>query len=198
VAGVVFVERRWVVSRGALRWVPYGLAVAGLVQTVWMSPAKRYGGFGPVAAEIIREPQNGDAVILISSDASGEGMFIAETAMRQKRPGHIIRRSSKLLASQTWSGADYRPKVEGQADLVALLENERIDFIVVDDSIPDDLLRPHHQLLRATVTNGSHKFALRGTYPVRRSGVALPNGLAVYEMRHAAAAGPAGSNAWRR
>jgi hypothetical protein len=120
-------------------------------------------------------------------------MFIAETAMRERRPGHVVRRSSKALTSQSWSGRDYRLSVDNEADLVALLERERIRFIVVDDSIPDYLLRPHHQLLKLAVTNGGGCCTLRGTYPVRRADILLPHGLSVYETRQVAAADQAAS-----
>jgi hypothetical protein len=186
VAGVAFVERQWLASRRGLRWLPYGVAVASLLQAVWLAPGKRYEGFGRVAEDLISGAENADAVLFISSDASGEGMFIAETAMRERRPGHVVRRSSKALTSQTWGGRDYRLSVDTEADLLAQLARERIQFIVVDDSIPDSLLRPHHQLLKLAVTNGG-SFTLRGTYPVRRGNLLLPHGLSVYEAQPVAA-----------
>lgn len=194
VAGVALVERRWAASSHPVRWLTYGVALAGLLHTGWMAPAKLYGGFAPVVADVVARPENANAVFLISSDASGEGMFIAETAMREKRPGHIIRRGSKVLATQKWSGRDYEAVVDNPADLVALLEKEGINFILVDDSIPSALFMPHHELVRTTVAEDSQNFALHRTYPVRRSGASLPHGISVYEVTYAAADVPAGSS----
>jgi hypothetical protein len=190
-AGVTYVERRWAAGPVS-RWLPHGLLVIAVVHNAWMVPEKQFRGFGPVAADLISRPENRDAVFLISSDAKGEGAFIAEMAMREKRPGHVIRRSSKMLASQTWLGDDYKPRVNNAADVIALLGQERIRYVIVDDSIPADFVRPHHQLLRAAVSSASRTFALRGTYPIHRSDVVLPHGLSVYEMPQMPAAVPAG------
>ncbi len=69
---------------------------------------KEYGGYEAVAREILSRPQWKDSVILVSSDASGEGMLISEIAMRERRPGHVILRGSKVLSSSNWFGGQAR------------------------------------------------------------------------------------------
>jgi hypothetical protein len=194
VAGVVFAARRVAAVRPRAGWVPYGLALAGLLHTGWLAPDKRCGGFGAVIEDVVAAEENATAVFLISSDATGEGMFIAETAMREKRPGHTIRRASKLLATQKWDGGDYEMTVENEADLMTLLEEERIKYVILDASIPPSLLTPHHELLRTAAANSPRNFALRGRYPltrdylVRPPGQTFPDGISVFQMHYAPAA----------
>jgi hypothetical protein len=116
-------------------------------------------------------------------------MFITEAAMREKRPGHIIRRASKVLATQKWHGGDYQLKADTPEKLLALLRQERIRFLVVDTSVPSTLLAPHHQLLQHTITRTNGAFALRRTYPVvrgypyKKKIISYPDGISVYELQ---------------
>ena len=82
-------------------------------------------GFGALLDRLLADPANKDAVFLISSDARGEGMFVSEFAMRDaRRPGHIIRRAGKLLASSAWNGSGYKAQfTTEEAVLKALIES---------------------------------------------------------------------------
>ena len=87
------------------------LVAAVAIQIGWFTwpPAKKgCAGFAPLA-EIMLSLASPTDVTLVSSDAAGEGMFISEVAMRERRPGHVIQRASKSLASSTWSGSGYTP-----------------------------------------------------------------------------------------
>jgi hypothetical protein len=87
-AGVTLVARRLEIGGAGLRWLPFAVALAALVHSGWWAPAKRCGGFAAVVADVLQRPENAHAVFLISSDATGEGMFIAETAMHESAPAH--------------------------------------------------------------------------------------------------------------
>jgi 4-amino-4-deoxy-L-arabinose transferase-like glycosyltransferase len=105
------------------RWIPMpsmaptrrAWAVAALVAVVFLATEfsvhrKRYYGFAE-AAERLEEPQYKDSVFLVSSEGEGrdgEGMFISEIAMREKRPSHIVLRASKVLSQSDWMGARYK------------------------------------------------------------------------------------------
>ena len=52
--------------------------------------------------------------------STSEGLLISEVAARESRPGHIVLRASKMLASEDWMGRDYQPSVSGSAGDVAL------------------------------------------------------------------------------
>jgi hypothetical protein len=188
VVGVVFISAQLASRSRMLRWAPYYVAVASLVFTAWMGPKKQAGGFGAVVAAEVQRQEN-SALFLVSSDATGEGMFVAETALNEKRPGHTIRRASKLLSTQRWDGGNYQIRVNNEAELLTLLEKERIRFVVLDASIPESLLAPHHRLLRSAVANTPDRFALRSTYTVtrdylvKRPPLVLPHGISVYELQ---------------
>lgn len=178
------------------RWAPAAIGAVGLAMTAWPIQAKTGAGYDAVVEQIVKAPDHADAVFLVSSDAIGEGMFIAETAMRERRPGHVIRRASKLLADQKWHGGGYQPKVEQSADLVALLRKERIRFVVVDYTIPSPMRLSHHALLTETL-HGNHRdfrrragFAITRGYPRSLRHRVYHDGVLVYEVLPAAPAQP--------
>ena len=84
--------------------------------------------------------------------------------------------------------------MSSEPELLALLEKEHIRYVVLDASIPESLLAPHHRLLRSTVANAPGCFALRRTYPVTRDyliehpPLVVPDGISVYELQYDAAA----------
>jgi hypothetical protein len=161
------------------------LAMAGLLLSGGGCelPQKGFHGFARVAESLLDEAEGQQAVWLISSDATGEGAFIAEVAMRERRPGHVIRRSSKVLASSTWSGRHYRVKFEQEKRLLAFLADHPIRFLVIDRSIPADKRLRHHDLLSNTVKNNPQRFTLLRIFPMTRSGVEMRNALYVYRFR---------------
>lgn len=101
--------------------------------------------------------------ILVSSDASGEGAFIAEVAMNELRPGHIIRRSSKLLAKSDWMGRGYALQFATVPELVAGLETARIRSVLVDGTMPRSHRLPHHELMEAAIIANPERFLLKGS-----------------------------------
>ncbi|MBA2305853.1 MAG: hypothetical protein H0W08_24915 [Acidobacteria bacterium] len=137
----------------------------------------------------MKRPDNVHARFLIASDATGEGMFIAETAMRERRPGHVIRRGSKLLSAQAWHGGEYTAKVQTVEQMLAVLRQDRIRFVVLDESDPGTMQTPHMRLLRDAAEREPSELALVGRYPVVRRyprevrGQRFGNAIAVYEIR---------------
>jgi hypothetical protein len=82
---------------------------------------------------IIAEPQYRDTVILVvSEDGRTEGAVIAEVAMREKRPGHYVARSSKTLAWERIMGNDYRPAFLTSASLMTYLDSVPIGLLVLE------------------------------------------------------------------
>jgi len=69
---------------------------------------------------------------LVVSHARGEGAFITEVAMRDRRPGHFVLRSTKLLSSSNWYGSEYRLRYQGTEGLRKLLDQAPIDAVVLD------------------------------------------------------------------
>ena len=89
-----------------MRVTPVALVLGLLFFTLHFRVPKRYaygvlrhwGRFARVS-----EPQT----ILVSAESPGEGMLIAEIAMRDRRPGHFVLRGSKVLARSDWNGNGY-------------------------------------------------------------------------------------------
>jgi hypothetical protein len=141
------------------RLLPWINAALMLAITAGLTPlaAKNCRGFAPVAETLLSEATPSD-VALVSSDARGEGMFISEVAMREHRPGHMIQRASKSLASSTWSGSGYSPLYENDDDLLAFLTSGKIQYLVLDDSVPDLYRRAHEDQLKRVIDQHADSF----------------------------------------
>ncbi|MFN7140224.1 MAG: ArnT family glycosyltransferase [Limisphaerales bacterium] len=144
-------------------------------------PTKGYSGFSKPAELVLSKAPEPKAKFLVSSDPQGEGMFIAEVARREQRPGHIVQRTSKALASSTWSGTGYQAKFQDEAAVLQFLRDQRYEFLVVDTSMPPHQFREHHKLLSRTVSQFPEAFTLLYEAPAQRKGV-LTNGVAVYQL----------------
>jgi hypothetical protein len=162
------------------------LAIAGLLHTASSLPDAPGKGFARIVEELVERPENDGARFLIASDATGEGMFIAEVAMRERRPGHVVRRASKVLSAQAWHGGDYKTKVGDVPQVVTLLQNERIRFVVFDESNPAALEAPHMGLLRDAIESSAGGMSRIGSYPIERGyprevrGRTFPAGVTVF------------------
>ncbi len=146
---------------GVRQW--WSTAIVGLIIIgpfgLWTFSAaiKSCSGFGPAAAMLLSFPPA--QRILVCSDAIGEGQCISELAMREPvRPAHTIVRASKLLASSTWSGGDYKLRVGSQKELVKLLKDQGIVWVVVDSAVGAGARQAHHDLMERL----GQTLALRG------------------------------------
>lgn len=94
--------------------------------------------------------------LLVASDARGEGAFISAVAMMDaRRPSHTVARCSKVLSSSDWLGRGYREAFETDDQLRAFLDDADYDGILVDESIPEQHLSPHHaRLARVLAASG--------------------------------------------
>jgi 4-amino-4-deoxy-L-arabinose transferase-like glycosyltransferase len=92
--GTVFLFGRVGLRRRTPVFAAAAVAVIFAVQGFTI-PLKPMRELSPAAERIAAGPSG--SVTLVSSDANGEGAFISEVAMRDKRPNHIVLRASKLL-----------------------------------------------------------------------------------------------------
>jgi len=79
---------------------------------------KQERGMGRVAEEILRRPEFAGKPLLVVSDAAGEGAFVAEIAMREKRPGHVVQRGYKALTIYTRMGRWVRARFQGPEEMM--------------------------------------------------------------------------------
>ena len=101
--------------------------------------------------EVLSRTGPSDAV-MVSSEGFGEGVFIAELAEKERRPGHRVVRASKALSSSTWNGSDYRLLFDSAMEADEYLKAENINVIVLDsESAGSRRSVPHHRLLLEVV-----------------------------------------------
>jgi hypothetical protein len=156
-------------------------AYAGQTFTVYH---KGFRGFDAVVQRLLAESAGAHRAFLVSSDASGEGAFIGQVAMREERPGHYARRASKYLAVMGWNGPpDYEPKFRTESEMVAFMRQDGLEFVVVDTTIPAFLRLPHHSMLERAVAARPEEFPSLGVFPMERGGVRYAEGLRVYAVR---------------
>jgi len=123
-AAWLFRRPRWQALAMVPKTLIAGLALAALIGfNIRASPHKRHYGFSEVARDLLSRPQFKDSVFMVCSGAAGEGMLISEVAARESRPGHIVLRASKMLASIDWMGEDYRPLFHDSAAALQYLES---------------------------------------------------------------------------
>lgn len=173
----------------------FGFIAAIFVLTVFHIPRKGYAGFGAVAKNLItNSPPH--STLLVASDARGEGMFISEVAMREKRPGHFVQRASKKLAASTWEGGAYHltyckkmgdksgTEYSTADQLAALLNQDSVEYIIIDDSVPKENQSKHLALLRAAVAQHSSDFHLIQSFDMLRANNVFTNALRLYQVAH--------------
>ncbi|MDB6124166.1 MAG: hypothetical protein JWQ71_3159, partial [Pedosphaera sp.] len=186
----IFAGADWVIGRLSAKGLSPKLAavsvmtVAGLaffIQTFRVTE-NDFSGFAPVAITLLSNPQTKQSTFLVSSDARGEGSFISEVAMREKRPGHIVQRTSKALASSTWGGDKYQTKFADEQAIVDFLQKSSFQYLVLDTSLPASARKRHHDLLGEAVLHHPEIFALEGNYPINRGGVWQTNGIQLYKL----------------
>lgn len=154
------------------------LAVAFFLETFDV-PGKHPYGFVPVAAALMSSPELAQAVFLVSSEAGGEGPFIAEIATREERPGHYVLRSSKVLARVSWSGNRvYRLLLKNTGEVVAYLERIPVGVVIIDTAL-GPYVRPHHRLLQEAVRI-QPGWELIGSYPRYVEGRDMGHRILVY------------------
>ncbi len=150
--------RRWR-SGGTSRSVAAAVAavaVAGLIGfNISRSHAKTHFGYAELAQELLAQHRFRSSVLLVCSDSTGEGMLISETAMHEQRPGHIILRASKMLASSDWMGYDYRPLFDDLEQQLRLVEAIPAGVIVIDDAGRNT---PHGRLLYQGIISHPEKW----------------------------------------
>lgn len=186
VAGCVQITQ-WLTAIAIPAWiagtVSFALAAGGFGLQAFKFSQKNHYGFLPVVQDALTDPAGRETIFLVSSDASGEGGFIAEVAMHERRPSHRVWRASKALASSDWAGRNYESRFKRAEDLKDLLIHNSVELVVIDESIPNERRRPHHDLLREVLAAEPRSFELIKTYPLVRGGVRTEEALRLYRIR---------------
>jgi hypothetical protein len=154
------------------RWRSLGVALAVVIVFLinnFSIPQKRYLGFDEVA-EYLESPQYKNDLILVSTDAlDGEGALIAEIAMREKRPSHIVLRATKMLSQSDWMGERYTLLYNTPEEVMKFLRETPVGVVVIQDGA-GPMEYPDHKLLRQTINRYAAEWEHIGAFPQRRTG----------------------------
>ena len=160
----------------------YGVLASVGISAVFSSyetPPKRTEGFSAVAQSIDADANN--PVILISSDSSGEGCFIAERLVNSPRGKSIILRASKLLGSSAWSGEGYSLVYKTEAEICRLLQELPVHFVVFDHQAwPNGEPEMHHPLLLRTLLSNPKTFEEVERFPKIDRGTRIDSAISVF------------------
>jgi len=132
--------------------VPFAAKAAGLALiatgifavTGFEIPQKRAYGYAEAAEALVSRPNSRDAVVMISADVMGEGMLVSEIAMRDRRPGYIVLRATKMLARAHWQATDYQNVISDPAEIQEYLRQIPVTFLVVDRTLPFQFSHQSH------------------------------------------------------
>lgn len=103
-------------------------------------------------------------LILVGSDAMGEGALVAAVAQADRAMLYFVLRGSKLLAISDWNGKDYAPLYADAAALMRGLDEIGIGFVALDTS-PEAQAILHNRQLTEAAAAYPDRFGLIGTYP---------------------------------
>jgi hypothetical protein len=119
-------------------------------------------------------------VILIASDAIGEGMFIGEVAMHEDRPGHVVLRASKVLSDSGWMGEGYTSFFDTSRQLMDYLDSIPVGIVVLEeDAAPN---QSHHRVLRRVMRDFPDRWERLADYAGRGGRVPGRAGITVYRL----------------
>lgn len=166
---LLFVQGAYVIRDGvrrfSVRWAAFApvlLAIGVLAESRFPKPPL-VTGFRASATSIPFRPQG--SVILVSSDALGEGDWIADRLEADKWRAGVVLRASSVLASSTWSGLQYQLRFQDSAGVLGYLHSTAVRYVVIDRSAK---ITPHQYLLDEAVHQAPGEFRLLGSFPVDR------------------------------
>lgn len=148
-----------VVSERHAAWRPAILAILAvpvLAVPIVRVPWKAHRGIDTIADLIEQNRGTSDGVVLASGTSDGEGALVAEMAMRDRRPGHIVLRGSKMLSRSTWDGSRYELLYHDTQAVRRFLDDAGIAFVVIDPAAGGSgaAVAPDTALLMQTMAEG--------------------------------------------
>lgn len=185
-SSVVFLGDRLIRNGRIAKGISW-LAACGLsILTINDAPGaieRRVTGYS-IAADVFAEPKH-QHVILISSHSPGagsigEGAFIVERLLRDRKRSDYVFRASKILSESNWSNSRYRLKFATREQVDDFLKTTPVHFIVIDDYLSDES-PPHHQLLKDAVKASSRDFSLVAQSEVTYTGNGSAGSIRVYK-----------------
>jgi len=116
------------------------------------------------AARTVVDGKAQNPLLLVGSDALGEGALVAAVAQREREMRTFVLRGSKLLSSSDWNGANYSLQYPDVGALLRGLDDLGVGLVAVDTA-PEAQKIPHNQQLQAAAVAFPDRFQALGTFP---------------------------------
>lgn len=121
-------------------------------------------------------------LVLIASDASGEGAFVSEFAAMEPRPDVYILRSTKILADQDWMGNHFRMRYDSPEQALDDFEKMKINYFLVDET-PEMQRQPCVKMASLMVRIGASRLERVATFNPQQG---ASRSIAVYRLTNPA------------
>lgn len=156
------------------------LALASIVRPV---TPKGYTGFSPIVVEAMHEAGPAETT-LVSSDSAGEGILISSFALRERRPGHVVRQASRDLARPASKDGNQLAFARDEELLAHLITGDEVAYryLILDDALPLPERRPHHDQLKRLVEEYPQHFEILARSEVTRAGVPQAAPIQLYKI----------------
>ncbi|MEQ1851758.1 MAG: hypothetical protein ABMA01_09235 [Chthoniobacteraceae bacterium] len=121
---------------------------------------KEFDGFGAIARTLIAQAPR-DARILISSDATGEGMFISELALGDCPTEMAVETAAMSLTTAedpVASPQNPRERFSDDGELLKYLTSGRIQYVLLDDALPYRERAAYHDQIRRVLEENVRSF----------------------------------------
>lgn len=159
------------------------LGVAALIMmTIFSIPDRiRNSGYEEVASALQDGARGFNSpVVLLASDAVGEGSIIAAIAAANSESHPVCLRGSKILVDEDWLGRGSRERFPTEEGLRKLLDSIPVDAVMVDEAIVRQWHRPYHDQLAQLLRSDTRNWRLGAAYRVIRNGKLHPATVSVY------------------
>ncbi len=192
---------RWMPGPKWLVWTLIGvLGIFSVVTTPGSMPVT-FTGYSVAANSVPVKPGQ---VMLVSSNSPGEGAFVVERLLLDRRRSEFILRASKVLAKDGWSGGGYQTRFSTGDQVREFLNSVPVHYVVISDldwvwnfrrgvtQQYSPYSQHHHRLLKAVLDDSMLQFPLVGTFSVESPDRVNNDVVRIYENRGAQHRSPVG------
>lgn len=179
---------RAAIARGAVglagtrraSWVAASLLLLPFAAERFEVARKDWQGYDAAARAVRDDPSLYGDTILVASGATGEGLAVVAFALDDTpRRSRQVLRASKVLASETWIGADYHARFDSPELVGAWLASVPVAAVLLDGATPARHARLHLDQLRAAL-EADRGWRLTQRFDVVQDGRRLPGALELW------------------
>jgi hypothetical protein len=158
----------WLAGFSRRPWVAAGAPAALLAAAALAIPGvfgiapKRSFGYREAIDYVESRPPLARSVMLVSSDAVGEGIAVTEVALRANHPSRFVLRATKALADSDWTARDYRLRFRTPETMMQRLDEIPVGLLLIDTEPYS--AAAHHDLLRQVVARFRDRWELLCTF----------------------------------